>query len=375
VSLTILRDHDRPTHAEKLERWLGKEEVTRLSVMMREWYGPPIHLLDTPGSVRVAAGGDFVGQIGRGKFSVGLDYAIDRYRRHQQLRMMAGFASISDALSRASQGFRQGIPFNKIGPTGVGGVTSSLWRVGPQPAVGAAPANPAGGTAYDRTSVGALAWRNAAAGTSRLTGADVSTNVLGNTLLLYDLIFGVNKTMNSTSQESVTGVPTRYQSSTPSAEDYAGGNFLFVQVGGTALPATGHNWTVCTYRNQAGTDAQTLPSLAGVASAIVDRLDHPNASLQWFAPLASGDSGVMDLAAIQCSALVATGVVWFMIGHPIGFMSFPVQNCILPFDWLTNRDQAPRIFDNACLALLEPLKPSSSAASYTGMVYATDTAA
>jgi hypothetical protein len=207
-----------------------------------------------------------------------------------------------------------------------------------------------------------------------LTGADASAGVINNTLLLYDLLFGVAKTINSTATESVTGVPTRYQSSTPTDPNYAGGNFLFVQAGGTALAATAHNWTVCLYRNQAGTDAQTLPSLAGSTIAcIVDRFDHPIS--QWFAPLATGDCGIMDLYQMQCSALVATGVVWFMIGHPIGFMSFPVINSLLPFDWLTNRDQAPRIFDNACLAFLEPVKPAVTATTYTGVVYATNASA
>jgi hypothetical protein len=243
--------------------------------------------------------------------------------------------------------------------------------LGPQPAAGSAPANAPGGTAFSSSSTGALAFANPAAGTNRLVGADVSASVINNSLLVYDLIFGVNKTMNSTSTESVTGVPTRYQSSTPTNEDYAGDSFLFVQVGGTALAATGHNWTVCQYRDDAGNDAQTLPSLTGNASAIVDRLDHP--VQQWFAPLASGDVGVMDLAQMQCSAAVATGVIWFMIGHPLGFMSFPVINSLMPFDWLTNRDQAPRIFDNACIAFLEPLKPATGATTYTGRLVSTST--
>jgi hypothetical protein len=153
--------------------------------------------------------------------------------------------------------------------------------------------------------------------------------------------------------------------------DYIGGNFLFVQVGGTALAATAHNWTVCLYNDQANA-ASTLPSLTGNASAIVDRLDHPVA--QWFAPLESGDNGIMKLTQMQCSAAVATGEIWFMIGHPLGFMSFPVINSMLPFDWLTNRNQAPRVFDNACLAFLEPLKPATGTTTYTGNVNLTGAA-
>jgi hypothetical protein len=204
-------------------------------------------------------------------------------------------------------------------------------------------------------------------------GADVSANVINNSLLVYDLLFGVVKTMGSAATEAVTGVPTRYQSSIPANADFAGDNFLFIQVGGTALAATAHNWTVCQYRDDAGNDTQTLPSLTGNASAIIDRLDHPTG--QWFAPLASGDVGIMDLAQMQCSASVATGVIWFMIGHPLGFMSFPVINSVLPFDWLTNRDQAPRIFDSAFIAFLEPLKPATGATTYTGRLVSTSAAA
>lgn len=367
--MNVLHEALRPTHAARLERWLGAMEVERLQTMMKGWYGPPIHLLDTPGSVRVARGGDFVGQFGASRFSIGLDRAT--YKAIQQRQMMAGFASISDALSRASQGYRQSVPFNKVGSTGVAGVSNSLWRAGPQPASGAAPAAAPGGTAFNNASVGALKWVNPASGTSHLTGADASASVINNTLLLYDLLFGCAKVVNSNATEAVTGVPTRYQSTTPANPDYIGGNFLFIQVGGTALAATAHNHTAVTYLDQDNAGS-TLPSLTGNSGAIVDRLDHP--VQQFFAPLESGDAGVKALTQMQHSAAIATGVLWYMIGHPIGFMSFPVINSLLPFDWLTNRDQAPRIFDSACLALLEPLKPATGATTYTGLIYATGAA-
>lgn len=364
----------RSTHSGQLDRWLGPDRTTYLSACMKGWYGRPISLLDVPGSVRVGPDGDFVGHVGRGAFFSALDaleVSLKCAAKAPRSTLHAGFTSISDALSRASQGFSQRRPFNKVGPTGVVGVTSSLWRLGPQPAAGATPGNAPGGTAFSSSSTGALAFANPAAGSNRLVGADVSASVINNSLLLYDLIFGVNKTMASTATESVTGTPSRYQSATPTNEDYAGDNFLFVQVGGTALAATAHNWTTCLYTDQDGNTGATLPSLTGNASAIVDRLDHP--VQQWFAPLASGDTGIKELAQMQCSASVATGVIWFMIGHPIGFMAFPIINSVMPFDWLTNRDQAPRIFDDACLSFLEPLKPATTATTYTGRIVSTST--
>lgn len=379
----------RSVHSGRLERWLGADRIAQLSRYMTDgggpgirWYGPPINLTDCPGSVWIGGDGDFVGDFDRGFFDSAAD-SLARHlrnlwkaagkpiflREHQhQPTFGAGFASISEALSRASSGNGQIIgQIAKSGPTGVVGSASSLWRVGTQPVAGAAGSAAPGGRALTKATTGAMAFENPASGTLHLTGADFSASVINNGLMLYDRIFDVAKTMNSVTAESVTGVPTRYQSSTAGADDYAGGNFLFIEVGGTALAATAHNWTVCRYRNQAGTDTITLPSVTGISGAIVDRFDMPLNT--WFCPLASGDTGIMDLDQMQCSAAVATGAINFVIGHPIGIMSFPVINMLLPFDWLTNRQQAPRIFNDAALALFEFPKPATTATTYNGQIY------
>jgi peptidoglycan hydrolase-like protein with peptidoglycan-binding domain len=174
--------------------------------------------------------------------------------------------------------------------------------------------------------------------------------------------------MNSGATESVTGVPTRYQSSTVTDANYAGGNFAFVEVGSVALAATAHNWTVCQYRNQAGTDAQSFPSLTGNASAIVRRLDHPVG--QWFMPLAGSDVGVMDLAQMQCSTTVATGEINFVIGHPLAFMPCPVANMVCITDGLNTAFNLVRIFDDAAMAFLEMPKPATGATTYSGTITA-----
>ena len=145
--------------------------------------------------------------------------------------------------------------------------------------------------------------------------------------------------------------------------DYIGGNFLFVEVGGTALAATAHNWTVCTYLDQANA-ASTMPSLTGNSSAIVRRLDHPVG--QWFAPLATGDVGIKALTQMQCSAAVLTGVINFVIGHPIAFMPCPAANLVCVTDGINTAFNLARVFDNAALAFLEITKPATTATNYTG---------
>lgn len=365
-------------HSARLERWLGAEKIAHLQACMANggdrWYGRPINLRDVPGSVCITRDGDFVGTFNRGYFASAMDHLHDFWRglgKVQHGQFAVGFASISDALARASQGYSVRRQINKVGPTGVVGATSSLWRVGPQPVAGNAGAAAPGGTAHVDSDQGGVLYNNPASGTMHLVGADFATSVINNSLLMYDRIFSVAKTMNSNTTEAVTGVPTRYQSTTASDADYIGDNFGFIEVGGTALAATGHNWTVCTYTDQGG-NASTLPSVTGNSGAIVDRLDQP--LQQWFVPLESGDVGIKAWTQMQCSAAVATGAINFCIGHPLGFMAFPVINSLLPFDWLTNRDQAPRIFNDACIAFLEPLKPATTATTYTGRFQMTNAA-
>jgi hypothetical protein len=274
----------------------------------------------------------------------------------------AGFSSLSDLIAEATAGKRREFFWQKAGPTGVTSVTSSLWGVGNQPAAGANASNAPGGDAPTSATTGAMPFDNVSPDTRHAVSAWAVSSVSGQNLLLYDRIFQVNKTMNSTATEAVTGVPTRYQSTTPGAADSAEGNFLFVEVGGTALASTAHNWTVCLYTDQGGTTGVTLPSLTGVSGAIVRRLDHPTS--QWFAPLASGDTGIKELTQMQCSAAVASGVINFVIGHPICWIAVPVVNLICVADYINTAFNLARIFDNAALAFLEVTKPSSSGATY-----------
>ncbi len=367
-------------NSSRIERWLGPEKTAKLVRDMAGWYGPPINIRDVPGSVWIDGEGHFSGDFQRGHMVNAYD-ALEGYLKRlwnasktpQFATLHAGFSSISDALARASAGHGQRLhgAITKVGPTGVVSAAGSLWRVGTMPVAGSAGAAAPGGTAHTSADTGALIFNNPSSGTLHLTGADFSSTVINNSLLLYDRLFSVAKTINSTATEAVTGVPTRYQSTTSTAADYAGGNFLFMEVGATDYANTAHNWNVCKYTDQSGNTGVNLPSLAGnpgAVATIADRLDMPMA--RWFAPLASGDTGIKALTQMQCSAAVATGDLNFVIGHPIAIMAFPVTNSTLPFDWLTNREQAPRIFDDACLAFLEMPKPATNATVYCGQLYA-----
>jgi hypothetical protein len=366
------------THSGRLERWLGKEACENVSKAMGPWYGRPIKLAGVPGDVRVYRGGDIRGRIMTGAEVSVREVAADLTRRFvnaaaaakrlDPAQLNAGFASLSDVISAFSDpAKRRKFPFSKTGVAGTTAATHSLWQSAGWPAAGGAGSAAPGGRALDDTTTGGWPFRNAAGGqTMKFLSAYVNCSGANGVLLLYDRLFDVAKTMASTTTEAVSGVPTRYQNTTPGTDDSAEDNFLFPECQ-TALPATAHNWTTCLYTDNLGNTAHTVPSIVGISSCAAQRLDMP--LNRWFAPLASGDAGIKNLTQMQCDASVATGAINFVIGHPICWIPCAATASVMAFtDGVTTAFE--RIFDDACLAFLEPVRPTSTAFSYSGTMFA-----
>jgi hypothetical protein len=356
----------RSTHSDQIERWLGADAVSQLSCAMRGWYGPAIAVAGVPGNVRVCADGDFVGTIKAGQEVSALERGFEMWRKSRRLarnrKQMGTLGSLDAIIAARAGGKGREFFFLKAGTTGVIAATNSLWRVGQLPAAGAAAGAAPGGTVPTDATTGAFPFTNP-------TNPDVQNFTTAwpmasavNTLLLYDRLFAVAVNMNSTATQAITGVPTRYQSTTQGNADAIEGNFLFMECG-TALAATAHNWTVCTYADQANA-ASTMPSMAGNASNIINRLDHPTS--QWFAPLEAGDTGIKALTQIQLSAAVATGACDAVIGHPIAWMPCLIANAVCVVDGINSAFNLERVFDDACLAFLEVNKPATAATTYSG---------
>lgn len=344
------------TPSGKLERWLGTDATERLSSYMKDWYGPPIAVGNVPGSVWACQGGDFKGPIRAGTMSNVADFLEQRVKRivrnaarRQKTTMNAGFSSLSDLISEANHGKRRDFSFRKQSNTTTTGSVATLWRQASNPPAGAAPAAAPGGTIPVDSSTGAFPFTNPTGGdTQHFVTMRSFIPADGSTLLLYDRLFAVAKTMNSTATEAVTGVPTRYQNTSQGSIDSAEGNFLFIETD-TQVSATAHNHTVCTYNDQGG-GASTMPSLAGISSAISGRLDMPLRN--WFAPLEAGDRGVLALTQMQTDALVTSGALGFCIGHPIAWAGHPLLNALLVVEGINTAHSLVRIFDDASLALL-----------------------
>jgi hypothetical protein len=367
------------THSDRLERWLGAAHVEQLSRAMRDWPGPAIALHGVPGAVYAAKGGDFVGEIRAGQEVCAADRAAMRLKqlRREQLaragryrRQLGAFGSLSALIAAATGGKKQELFFNKAGvASNAVGNCIDLWTLGNQPAAGAAGGAAPGGTSPTNATAGALPYANPAnANTGHFTTGYALGTVAPNTLLLYDRLLAVAKTMNSTATEAVSGTFARYQNASATASDYIGGNFCFPSVPTTVLAATAHNWTVCQYTNQAAATGKSFPSIAGVSACVKNGIDL--AANNWFLPFAAGDVGVKALTQMQCSALVATGTVDFVVGHPIAFMPCLTAYLVCLIDGINTAFNLTFIYDNACLALLEMPKAATTATTYTGQVTA-----
>lgn len=358
------------THAQRLERWLGKDEVGRIAENMKDWYGGPIALAGVPGRVFACKGGDFRGRIAGGQFGARLDALEERFKRVLRPRLNRSvfgvgqpFANLSELIqSGTTPGRQRRFAFSKASISLASARAGTLFYAAGHPAGGVIAAGAPGGAAMDKSTQGAMPFNNPTGGLKQyLTSSFTMTSVNGNTVMLYDRLFSVAKTMNSTATEAVSGTPSRYQSSTSTDDDYAGSNFCFPEVV-TALPATAHNWNVCQYLDEGG-NAASFPSAAGVSSAGANTLDL--ASPFWFMPLATGDIGVKSLTQMQCSAAVATGSIAFTIGHPLAIFPTSPGGFYMPGDFINSAFNMVRIFDDACLSL-HVMPTVSATATYSG---------
>lgn len=384
----------RHTHSDRLDRWLGAENVARISAQFKDFYWP-VGLHGVPGNVKVMPGGDFTGEINGGAFLSAKDGAATvlkkiraaaeaKARRNNMLGQLAeiiraedsrilsvgAFASVDAVIAAYTGGKGQVIKFNKTGvASNAIGNSNDLWSRAGFPVAGGAGSAAPGGVAPTASTTGALPFKNiGAANSGHYLSWALSASIINNSLLLYDRIFAVVKTMNSTGTEAVTGVPTRYQSGTAGANDYIGGNFCFPANPTTVLAATAHNWTVCQYTNQDSGTGKNFVSTAGVSACVVGGVDL--AVGNWFLPLAAGDVGVKALTQMQCSAAVATGTIDFVIGHPIAVNACPIANIACMDDGLYTSLNLTSILDNACLSFLELTKPATNATTYSGLLRA-----
>lgn len=353
----------RPTHAQRLETWIGRDQVEAISHNMRDWYGPPIPIANVPGCVYAARGGDFVGAIRGGYFGSLFDYAQERkkrvlrnWSRGQLGKLHTGFSSLSDLISEATAGGKsQYWNYFKSGTGAVSGRHYSLWNVGSFPAAGAAPSARPGGSVPTSATIGAIPFTDpGGSDTLHFTTLQAQATAAPNTLMIYDRIFHaatISHTINTA--QSVTGVPTRYATTTSPL------NFAFLEVT-TALGATASNVTM-TYTDQSGNTAEAAVALAVIVSSVLTQIPH----LPWFIPLNAGDTGCRTITNLTMSVANTVGVSNIVQGHPLCFVPQPVANSMVVMDGINSAFNLRQILAGSCLSFLE-FKGVGTATSYSG---------
>lgn len=333
----------------KLERWLGKDIVEAMHVCS-SGLTIPVPVFGVP---VFAYKGDIIPAY------------EPQWMEDGRVAAMTGFSSLSDLISEATTGGKaQDIIFSKSGPTGVAGVTSSLWTSGTSPAAGVDAAAPPGGTVDTRASTGALGQQDpGGSDTLHLTTMTASAD-RATMLLLYDRLFATTTAANpGTGAITVTGAQTRYTGAAGTLE-YPAGVFITNRVT-VVLPATAHNITYG-YTDQDNNAGASSGANTGVASAIVQRVDMVGP--QFTSLLAAGDTGVRQLTSITFSASPATGQVEHSLGRPIAMMPLPIASTGFVLDGINSAFNLVKIQVGACLTFLDVNKTGTQAALMAGLI-------
>lgn len=173
-----------------------------------------------------------------------------------------------------------------------------------------------------------------------------ATGVPG-TLMLVDLQgYWPGISNNTTSAQTLVGTPSlRYANG-------AGCRLYWVQT--AAAGATAQNIAL-SYTNQSGNTGKTLPvTVAMTASGIVGHISHAGVAANNygpFLPLASGDTGVQNVATVTFSA-ANTGTGALCLARPLAQITLSVAGLMTEKDLLNQIPSLPQVKDGACLVWL-----------------------
>jgi hypothetical protein len=262
------------------------------------------------------------------------------------------------------------LPFDKTQSTNTAGATFSYWEVGAYPTAGAAATKAAAvaGIQMTKAQAGAFQQLPLVSGSDQLHFVDGWCQNVGAaaSILLYDRLWQCDPTLSKANLDTFdAGYVPRYQSSDDSEWMPARGNFVAVDVSVT-LAATAHNVEI-EYTNQAGTPSK-LTSATGISGCVAGRVNMNSSTPQWFMNLIDNDTGVKELTGAGVSAILASGAMWFFIGHPIAWM--PSMHAVLAtrLEGLHSAFNLARIDPSACLAMLHVARISGSQSATRGAI-------
>lgn len=268
------------------------------------------------------------------------------------------FSSMDDLVNEITSGKFNRADWNKL--TGAAAYTAGRW-FDMSGLAGTPVANAFAGTA--------LAWRTCDEATGNGTqifglphGGNVSPDTkhilnvsavtavatgVPSQLMLVDLQgYWPGITNNSATAQTLTGTPTlRYTNG-------AGCRLFWVQT--ATAGATAQNISV-SYTNTTPTAGRALPvTVAMTASAIAPHISHSGTAANNygpFLPLASGDTGVSNVATVTFSA-ANTGTGALCLARPLLTLPLTTASVAAERDLLNQLPSLPRVMDGACLTWL-----------------------
>ena len=155
--------------------------------------------------------------------------------------------------------------------------------------------------------------------------------------------------MNVLTSQALTG--------TPSLTRYANGAGLRMFLTARATTgATAHNLSY-SYTNQSATSGRVNPvTVACTASAIVPHIVHSGSAANNygpFLPLASGDTGIQNVASVQLSAASGTAsTAALVLCRPLFTIPIAIAGLATEKDFLNQFPSLPKIPDGACITPL-----------------------
>lgn len=266
-----------------------------------------------------------------------------------------GFSSLDDFINEVTtNGKFSRNDWNKI--TGATGYTAGRWYDFSVLA-GTPVANAFTGTALawqstnESSGFGMFHGGNVSADTKHIVNASAITAVATGVpaqLMLVDLQgYWPGISTNSATLQTLTGTPTlRYTN---------GAGCRLFTVTTVASGGTAHNIAL-SYSNTTPTSGRALPvTVAMTASAIVGHIAHSGTAANNygpFLPLASGDTGVSNVASVTMSAASGAGTMALCLARPLFTLPLTTASVAAERDLVNQLPSMPRVIDGACLVWL-----------------------
>ncbi len=283
------------------------------------------------------------------------DWAPSRYEperhipRPSRLQLLlslpfCGFSSLSALINEATVNAKRDANnwyMKTTNPTTIAGAAYWAWLWAGYPSAGSIPAANVASTAPTATTAGAFGQGNApASNTKHLVSATALSTVAAGALLVADMTLIVQPVLATTTAQTITGSPSRYQSNGNN------GVLPFNFKGGTSDANAAPNITVTYTESTAGTTGHTTGAQTGNGTNPAYRTELSNGAI--FLPLAAGDIGVRRIETTTWSVARSQATA-FGLAYPYCWIPIGAANAIFGTDLVNTQFNLVQVIDGAAI--------------------------